>query len=104
MTSALASLLMLQPIRTATRLTALLLPEPSSVRHRTSTPVAHNEAPDFEVRAGTCVNAAELHSARPPAFARHGHAISCCAFLSQAHPTEIYTLSLHDALPIFADR
>jgi hypothetical protein len=39
MTPALASLLMLPPIRTATRLAALLLPEPSSVRHRTSTPV-----------------------------------------------------------------
>jgi hypothetical protein len=39
MTCALASLLMLPPIRAATRLTALLLPEPSSARHRTSAPV-----------------------------------------------------------------
>lgn len=39
MTSALASLLMLPAIGTATGLAALLLPEPSSVRHGTSTPV-----------------------------------------------------------------
>jgi len=39
MTSALASLLMLPPIRTATRLAALLLLERSLVRHRTSAPV-----------------------------------------------------------------
>jgi hypothetical protein len=39
MTSALASLLTMPPIRTATRLAALLLLEPRSVRRRTSTPV-----------------------------------------------------------------
>jgi hypothetical protein len=32
------------------------------------TSVANNDAPDFEMRAGTDVNAAELHSARPPAL------------------------------------
>jgi hypothetical protein len=32
------------------------------------TSVANNDAPDFEMPAGTDVNAAEVHSARPPAF------------------------------------
>jgi hypothetical protein len=32
------------------------------------TSVANNDAPDFEMPAGTDVNAAEFHSARPPAF------------------------------------
>jgi hypothetical protein len=94
MTSALASLLMLPAIRTATGWAALLLLKPSSTRHLTSAPVtipraraacetitpgcsvsstSHASASVklqrcLEMPAGTDVNAAELHSARPPAL------------------------------------